>query len=170
MLSQNIKNIRCAKGLSQEELAIKLNVVRQTVSKWERGLLVPDSDLLIALAEALDVQVSTLLGETVGENQADDLKAIAEKLELINAQLAEIKTRHRRILHGSCIAVCAGLVLIFIVLLMGHSGYLEWDYSDPETAVLGVGIHSLEWIYIRVAPLAFVAALVGAVITRDKRI
>ena len=38
MLNENLKNIRKTKGLSQEELAIKLNVVRQTVSKWEQGL------------------------------------------------------------------------------------------------------------------------------------
>lgn len=38
MLSENIKSIRKSKGLSQEELAIKLNVVRQTISKWEHGV------------------------------------------------------------------------------------------------------------------------------------
>ena len=54
MLSDNIKRIRKSKGLSQEELAIKLNVVRQTVSKWENGLSVPDSDMLITLADELD--------------------------------------------------------------------------------------------------------------------
>ena len=65
MLNVNIKNLRKAKGLSQEELAIKLNVVRQTVSKWEKGLSVPDSNLLISLADELDTSVSILLGETV---------------------------------------------------------------------------------------------------------
>ena len=54
MLSDNIKRIRKSKGLSQEEIAIKLNVVRQTVSKWENGLSVPDSDMLITLADELD--------------------------------------------------------------------------------------------------------------------
>ena len=49
MLNENIKSLRKSKGLSQEELAIKLNVVRQTISKWEKGLSVPDSDLLISL-------------------------------------------------------------------------------------------------------------------------
>ena len=38
MLNENIKKLRKAKGLSQEELAIKLNLVRQTVSKWENGV------------------------------------------------------------------------------------------------------------------------------------
>ena len=68
MLNENIKAIRKSKGLSQQELAIKLNVVRQTVSKWEQGLSVPDSDMLISLSEALETPVSTLLGETVVED------------------------------------------------------------------------------------------------------
>ena len=65
MLSNNLKRIRKSKGLSQEELAIKLNIVRQTVSKWENGLSVPDSDMLITLADELDTSVSVLLGETL---------------------------------------------------------------------------------------------------------
>ena len=89
MLSNNLKRIRKSKGLSQEELAIKLNIVRQTVSKWENGLSVPDSDMLITLADELDTSVSVLLGETVMEPMTDDLKAISEKLEVINLQLAK---------------------------------------------------------------------------------
>ena len=72
MLSENIKEIRKSKGLSQEELAIKLNVVRQTVSKWENGLSVPDSDMLISISEVLETPVSILLGETVAKPQPDD--------------------------------------------------------------------------------------------------
>ena len=67
MLSENIKRIRKSKGLSQEELAIKLNVVRQTVSKWENGMSVPDSCMLIMLADELNTTVSELLGEPVAE-------------------------------------------------------------------------------------------------------
>ena len=63
MLNENIRNLRKSKGLTQEELAIKLNVVRQTISKWEKGLSVPDSSMIISLAEELDTSVSTLLGE-----------------------------------------------------------------------------------------------------------
>ena len=88
MLNENIRAIRKSKGLSQEELAIKLNVVRQTVSKWEQGLSVPDSDMLLSLSEALETPVSTLLGETVTESKAEDLKILSEKLEIINLQLA----------------------------------------------------------------------------------
>ena len=87
MLSENIKSIRKSKGLSQQELAVKLNVVRQTVSKGEQGRSVPDSDMLISLSEVLDTPVHILLGEKVSESQAEDLKAISEKLEVINLQL-----------------------------------------------------------------------------------
>lgn len=170
MLSENIKNIRQTKGLSQEELAIKLNVVRQTVSKWERGLSVPDADLLIALSELLEVPVSTLLGSTVEEIQPDGLKTIAEKLELINEQLAQAKKRRQRILHVSCIVVCVVVILLFFFMLIGGSNYLEWDYTDPETAVIGVGLHSFEWLFARIAPLAFVVALVGAILTRGHKV
>ena len=62
MIHENIKHFRKAKGLSQEELAVKLHVVRQTVSKWENGLSVPDADVLIRLANVLGVSVSQLLG------------------------------------------------------------------------------------------------------------
>ena len=67
MLKDNIKSMRKSKGLSQEELAIKLNVVRQTVSKWEQGLSVPNSELLIKISEELETPVSTLLGENIDE-------------------------------------------------------------------------------------------------------
>ena len=102
MLSENIKTMRKAKGLSQQELAIRLNVVRQTISKWEQGLSVPDADMLIMLAEVLDTSVSTLLGEEVIESEADEIKAMAEKLELINWQLAQRKIRTRKIIQGYC--------------------------------------------------------------------
>ena len=72
MLNENIKNLRKAKGISQEELAVRLNVVRQTVSKWERGISVPDSGMLISLAEELDTSVSVLLGENIQKPCPDD--------------------------------------------------------------------------------------------------
>ena len=79
MLNENLKALRKSKGLSQEELAAKLCVVRQTVSKWEQGLSVPDSDMLISISEALETPVSVLLGETVAATEPDDLKAIVDE-------------------------------------------------------------------------------------------
>ena len=168
MLNENIKAIRKSKGLSQQELAVKLNVVRQTVSKWEQGLSVPDSDMLISISEALETPVSTLLGETVIETEADTLKAISEKLEVINLQLAQRKNTRRKIIRWMLISLCAVIVVGFAALAILNSPYLGWDYSDPETAVLGVAFHSLEWLFIRVAPIIFLIAAVGIFLTRKK--
>ena len=168
MLNENIRAIRRSRGLSQEELAIRLNVVRQTISKWENGLSVPDADLLIALSEVLETPVSTLLGETVSEPKANDWRAIAEKLEVINLQLARRRAARRSILHWACIALCAGIVAVSAFLLTWGSPYLSWDYADPETAVLGVAVHALEWLFVRLAPVALAGAAVGAVLTRRR--
>lgn len=168
MLKENIKAIRKSKGLSQQELAVKLNVVRQTVSKWEQGLSVPDSDLLIAISEALGTPVSTLLGETVMETEADSLKAISEKLEVINLQLAQRKTTGRKMIRWLLIALCASIAAVFAALVLFNSPYLDWNYSDPETAVLGVAFHSFEWLFVRVAPIIFIIAIIGIFLTRKK--
>ena len=168
MLNENIKAVRKSKGLSQQELAVKLNVVRQTVSKWEQGLSVPDSDLLVSLSEALETPVSTLLGETVIESEADDLKAISAKLEVINLQLARKKVTRKRILRWILLALCAAIAITFAVLLKSGSPYLGWDYSDPETAVLGVALHAFEWLFVRVAPVIFIGAVIGIILTGKK--
>lgn len=168
MLNENIKALRKSKGLSQQELAIKLNVVRQTVSKWEQGLSVPDSDMLIAISEVLETPVSTLLGETATEAEVDNLKAISEKLEVINLQLAQRKTTRRKIIRWLLISLCAIIVVLFAALIIWNSPYLGWDYSDPETAVLGVAFHSFEWLFVRVAPIIFITAIMGIFFTFKK--
>lgn len=168
MLNENIKAIRKSKGLSQEELAIKLNVVRQTISKWEQGLSVPDSDILLSISQALETPVSTLLGETVVESKADDLKAISEKLEIINLQLAQRKTAGRNTLHWLFISASVVIAAIFAVLTALNSPYLGWDYADPETAVFGAAFHAFEWLFIRLAPMLLTGAIVGIFFTRKK--
>lgn len=168
MLNKTIKALRKSKGLSQQELAVKVNVVRQTISKWEQGLSVPDSDLLIALSEALETPVSTLLGETLAESDADEVKVLAEKLEVINLQFARRKAFRRNALHWSLIAFCALIVAVFAALAVVSSPYLGWDYSAPETAVMGVAIHAFEWGFVRLAPFALISALVGVFLTRKR--
>lgn len=168
MLNENIKAIRKSKGLSQEELAIKVNVVRQTISKWEQGLSVPDSDMLIALSEALETPVSTLLGETVHESKADELKVICEKLEIINLQLSQKKNTRQKILYWLSIFVCLILVTIATILIIMNSPYLSWNYGDPETAVIGVTFHAFEWLFIRFAPIILITAIIGIFLTRKK--
>ena len=168
MLSENIKTARKSKGLSQEELAVKLNVVRQTISKWEQGLSVPDSDMLIALSDALATPVSALLGEFAVRAEADDLKAIAEKLEIINLQLARQKAARRKTLRWLLLALCAVTVIIAAALVLLNSPYLGWNYSDPETAVAGAAFHAFEWLFVRLAPILLISTVIGIVLTRNK--
>lgn len=169
MLSDNIKRVRKSKGLSQEELAIKLNVVRQTVSKWEKGLSVPDSDMLITLADELDTSVNVLLGETVTESMTDDLKVISKKLEVINLQLAKRNMVKIKTIRLILIALCAFIVLVFIALTIMQSSYLRWNYNNPELAVAGTILHGFEFVFVRLAPLAFIASVIEIAITYKKR-
>lgn len=168
MLKENIKSLRKRKGLSQEELAIKLNVVRQTISKWEQGLSVPDSEMLIKISEIFEVSVSTLLGENIPESKVDDLKTISEKLEIINLQLLQRRNNKRKVIHWLLISLCASLLIGFVILFLLKSPYLNWDYNNPEDAVLGVAFHYFEWLFVRVAPIIFIISLIGIILTRKK--
>lgn len=109
MFGENLKAMRKAKGYTQEELAIKINVVRQTVSKWEKGLSVPDADVLSQIAEVLDTKVSVLLGETITEETDKD--AVAEQLAKISEQLA-IKNRRSKAIWKTI-----GMIVLAIMLL-----------------------------------------------------
>ena len=168
MLKENIKILRKQKGLSQEELGIKLNVVRQTISKWEQGLSVPDAEMLIFISEVFETSVGTLLGETISESKVDDIKAISEKLEIINLQLLERRNSRRKIIHWVLILICAIIIITFMALILLDSPYLGWDYSNPEQAVLGVDFHIFEWLFVRVSPVILIGAIIGIVLTRKK--
>ena len=113
MFGENLKTLRKQKGFSQEELATRLHVVRQTISKWEKNLSVPDADTLIRLAETLEVSVSELLGAKIeNENTASD---VAEQLSRINEQLA-IKNRRSRRIWKIVAIILAAIVLINILI------------------------------------------------------
>ena len=109
MLNENLRNVRKQKGLSQQELAIRLNVVRQTVSKWEKGLSVPDADMLVKIAEILEVSVEELLGEKISNNE--ERNEIVEQLVRINEQFA-IKNRRTK----TVIKIVVGIIIGFLVL------------------------------------------------------
>lgn len=169
MLNENIKKLRKAKGLSQEELAVKLNVVRQTVSKWENGLSVPDSSMLIELADELDSSVSKLLGDDVETIEPDDLKAISEKLEVINLQLANRERNKTKALRWTLAVVSAVIILTFIVIAATDNFYLDWNLNDPETAVAATFIHGFVFVFVRVAPIILLGCIGGLIMTWRKR-
>lgn len=113
MFGENLKTLRKQKGFSQEELATRLHVVRQTISKWEKNLSVPDADTLIRLSEILEVSVSELLGAKIeSENVASN---VAEQLSRINEQLA-IKNRRSRRIWKAVAIVLAIIVLVNIFI------------------------------------------------------
>ena len=115
MLSENIRKYRKEKKLSQEELAVKLHVVRQTLSKWENNLSVPDADQLISLAEILDVSVNDLLGTVLGEQY--DNKDIAAELAKANEQIARYAEKERLRLEVGRIRVLILWLTIIAVAL-----------------------------------------------------
>ena len=169
MLSENIRSIRKSKGLSQQELAVKLNVVRQTVSKWEQGLSVPDSEMLISISQALETPVSTLLGETVEQNDEDDLKAISRKLEVINLQLAQNKNASKKGVRILLIVLLALIAAIWIGLIVLKSQYLTWNLGDPETAVYVATLHAFEYIFVRISPFLVVGLSAGLILSYKKK-
>lgn len=122
MLSDNIKNLRKNKGFSQEELANKLNVVRQTVSKWEKGYSVPDAEMLKKIAEILETDVSQLLGSSIEETSNADL--VAEQLSRINEQLVIKNRRTRRIWKTIGVVI---LVVIIVQMILAVLGAVAFD-------------------------------------------
>ena len=121
MLQENIKLIRKDRGLTEEELAIRVNVVRQTVSKWEKGLSVPDAEMLQKIADVLEVSVSQLLGRE--EEPEKDRIEVAEQLSRINEQLAIKNRRAKRI--WTIVGEILGLwILIHIIaFVLSYAAY-----------------------------------------------
>lgn len=114
MLGDNLKRIRKERGFTQEELAVRLHVVRQTVSKWEKNLSVPDAELLQRLSETLDVPVSELLGGESDRERTQERQAIAEQLSRINEQMAIKNRRARRI--WTVLAVLLAVMILVPIL------------------------------------------------------
>lgn len=114
MLQENIRAFRQKKGMTQEELASRLHVVRQTVSKWEKGLSVPDAELLIRLAEVLEVSVAQLLGGEAATATEEKPDAMIEQLSRINEQLAIKNRRAKRL--WKIVAWILGAIAALIIL------------------------------------------------------
>lgn len=134
MFGENLKAMRKAKGYTQEELAIKINVVRQTVSKWEKGLSVPDADMLSQIAEVLDTKVSVLLGGTITEETDKD--AVAEQLAKISEQLA-IKNRRSKAIWKTIGMIVLAIMLLNILAITLFRIYTsnEFDVNNSHSMI-----------------------------------
>lgn len=143
MLNENMKALRKARGLSQEELAFKLNVVRQTVSKWEKGRSVPDAGMVIQIAEVLGTTVQVLLGEELPVSEGPDLtKTLAAKLEVLNGQYSKENERRRKIWR----TVFAAVFLVSALSLIRYFLFFASLYdlknmaaASADVAVIGGG-------------------------------
>ena len=127
MLNENIKVLRKAKGLTQDELAIRLNVVRQTISKWEKGLSVPDAEMLQKIAEVFEVNVSQLLGSPINQNENVDI--IAEQLSRINEQLVVKNNRSRKIWKAIGIILAIIIVGQLLLVALGFTAYKSYEVN-----------------------------------------
>ena len=125
MLNENIKALRKTKGLTQDELAIRLNVVRQTVSKWEKGLSVPDAEMLQRIAEVFEVNVSQLLGAPI--NQNENIDVIAEQLSRINEQLVVKNNRSRKIWKTIGIILAIIIAGQLLLVALGITAYKSYE-------------------------------------------
>lgn len=180
MLSDNIKELRKSKGLSQAELAAKLSVVRQTVSKWEQGISVPDSEMLIKIAEALNTSVSTLLGESLlSENESNsEIKVLAEKLEVLNLMISAKNERNRkawRIIFITATVVAALYILYGALTTLYYHHLL--NNAQASIGIIG-GADGPTSIFVTTTPLTtalpifaiiiLLAAVAGLCLTRKK--
>lgn len=130
------------KGYTQEELAIKLNVTRQTISKWEKGLSVPDVDFLFKIADVLETNVGTLLGGAIMDEVNKD--TVAEQLAKISEQLAIKNRRSKRIWKIVGIVLLTILALNLLLAIFGMSAYTSFS-TDGKTTVIEMNEDSVSY-------------------------
>ncbi len=136
MFNENLKTLRKQKGFTQEELAIRVSVVRQTVSKWEKGLSVPDADALQRIAEVLDVGVNELLGADFTQNA--DNNEVAQQLARINEQLAIKNRRWNRFwkIVGIILLINVVLTILGFVLFGANTSSMTTEVGEAEEVML----------------------------------
>ena len=135
MLQENLKRFRKEKGFSQEQLAVRLHIVRQTVSKWEQGLSVPDAEMLVRVSEVLEVPVADLLGKTAGEEPPDSTPdSIARELqklnELLASQAAAQAERRKKLLAVLIPAAAALIAILFLAAVYPQWNQLFYDFGQ----------------------------------------
>ena len=174
MLKDNLKALRKSKGLTQEEFASRLHVVRQTVSKWESGQSAPDAETLLRIGEIMDVPVSDLLGETLPSAEPDAAAVLAEKLSVVTEQLSREAERKRRFRRAVSVAALV-LVLAFALWAALTLFSLHGLAPVPESQIIGGadGPTSV-FVSVRVYPaelaiLALVQVLAVAGIATSKK-
>lgn len=150
MLGNNIKTLRKNKGFSQETLAQELFVVRQTVSKWEKGQSVPDAEMLEKLAEVLEVSVNELLGKEIEkkENEEQQDKEIAKQLAILNEQLAGNNRRRKKLLKTVLTVIIVAIAITIVAAIISlplYNNDKSTGYSVTETIYCTVDGNDYFW-------------------------
>ena len=127
MFGDNLKTLRKNKGFSQEQLSLRLNVVRQTVSKWEKGLSVPDAEMLVKIAEVLGTSVNELLGEAVAAKNEEGLSSVAMELQKLNELLAMQIAQKKQLAKNITKASAVILLVLFVIAI-----YDSWNETWYE--------------------------------------
>ncbi len=168
MISENIKTLRKNKGLSQDELASRIGVVRQTVSKWEKGISVPDAEMIIEIADLFEVSVADILGEKMTPyDDKSEIRLIAEKLEQTNAILQRYDQRRRKgyKIVGIVAAIFAGINLIWYGFwAMQTSMYQNQQgviggADGPTEIIITSTLAGANFVLMQIAVGLFIAAL-----------
>ncbi len=137
MFHENLKMIRKEKGFSQEQLAFRLNVVRQTISKWEKGLSVPDAELLIRLADVLDVSVSDLLGTKIEVSDGEDKELVlAKELAKLNEILVTYGAKLSKLKKTIGVALAVILVVVFVCAIYDSWSDMWYEFGQNLYHVL----------------------------------
>lgn len=134
MFSENLKILRKQKGMSQETLAQQLNVVRQTISKWEKGLSVPDADMLTQIADFFEVSVSELLGSKIEEEK--NFNEIATQLALLNEQLVNKSRRRHKVFKAVIISIAVIILIPIITGIIGMTGAILFRILPQKSETL----------------------------------
>ena len=134
MLNDNIRTVRKNRGFTQEDLASRLHVTRQTISKWEKGLSVPDAEMLSRLADELEVSVSELLGAKI-ETEAEE-NAIVEQLSRLNEQMA-IRNRRSRRMFKVLGVVLAVIIIVPVMITCGGLAFFQTMRSSSDVDMAG---------------------------------
>ena len=114
--SNRLYQLRKQKGMSQEELANRLNVSRQTVSKWEVGDSTPDMEKLVAISDLFEVSLDQLVmgKEPVTEKSGE--KPTLDKSEFLNVMNEKVLTEENKKKTKRGLKV-AGIILLLMVLI-----------------------------------------------------
>lgn len=122
-IGNQINQLRKLAGMTQEQLAEKLNVSRQTISKWEAGTTLPDLDSIVKLSQMFHISLDDLLLEEKSNMAKQDEKMTLEDLMKINLHNRRMTLL---LMSGLIFLMVSALAAVFVVALSFTTGSIEY--------------------------------------------